>query len=635
MAALTVFGYMSVAFAGGAATGGGSVCVNPAVNDGHPELLDLVLADQPELIDNPYTGTRLRETKVAEATFADIINLHNNRAYQYALARLQAWERRPDSKYSMALVEEGLKSIQFMITPLKIRPLSRVYLPEGAACQRSNLHTAILFDNGFLYISLPEWNSLGILSQAGLLIHESLRNVQILQQLDGTDADLERLTAKILMPYDGTTQMDAQPFFAKYISNGSSHAAADISKICSQMATTMAKYPALQNDIKTADVQTICSANLSLNGNIQSVEKSLGNLSNGIGRALKTKTFQSLGNNSFTSITTLAINMLVMADNLADVILRRSLYSGADASTVLNGATYSMYPNRNIVSPDSHFLRPIYLARTCARLKSAMSRLPIFKNYVAASAEQTICTTKFTDIKNMIAVSKSLNAAARGLVKAQTQLSPSDPNNDYVAKLVGKIEMAAFQTQNLAMSRALYEQTDAITGLRGVPHLFNEYLSACISANQFMSKYSNNTELNSVRADLRAACSASSPQDVATIKEANAVTKVAAALNGIVERSSLPFSPFTSKLTAMSETLALLGNNIGEVVIDNESYAVRDAITGMSGVFDSVATVMIRRYLHGEPLSYSPSVEARDERIVQEYIQVQRAENEQFLEGMN
>ncbi len=392
--ALTIFGFASVTFAGGVATGGGSVCVNPNVNNGNPMLLDLALSNLADLIDNPYTGTRLHDTKVAEATDADLINLHNNRAYQYALSRIQAWEKRANSKYSMALVEEGLKSVQFLITPLRIKPLRGVYLPPGSKCQMSNLHTAILFDNGFLYVSLPEWNSLGLLSQAGLLIHEALRNVQILQQLDGTDADLERLTAKILLPYDGTTQMDAQPFFAKYISSGSNH---------------------------------------------------------------------------------------------------------------------------DVVSADSHFLYPAYMAKICVQLNIAMTKVSMLKNYVPTSDLHTICTTQFFQVNNIIAVTKSLNGISKGLVTAQGKLSPTDPNNDYISSLVGNTSMAAFRTQNVAMARALYKQTDAATGL--------------------------------------------------------------------------------------------------------------------SGAFDSVSTEVIRLYLNSEPLSYNPTIEARDEQIVQRYIQVQREENEQFLEG--
>ncbi len=500
---LTIFGFVSVSYAGGAATGGGSICTTAAVNNGHPMLLDLALSNLPNLIDPPYTGTRLRDTKVDEALNAGPINLHQNRAYKYALARIKAWGHKPGSKYSMALVKEGLKSIQFLITPLRIKHLSRIYLPPRSICQKANLQTAILFDNGFLYISLPVWNKLGLLSQAGLLIHESLRNVQILQQLDGTDADLERLTAKILMPYDGATQMDAQPFFAKYISNGSR----------------------------------------------------------------------------------------------------------------------------------SDFLHPAYMAKICVKLSNAINKISSLKNDISTSDLHTICATKFARIKNILAATKSLNDTAKSLVTAQGKLSPTDPHNDYIAKLIGKVEMAAFRSQNIVMARALYKQTDAVTGLRGVPYAFNSYVSTCRDLRQFVSKYSNESTLKSVLPDLQTACSASTPQEVVSVNEANALVKVADELNKIVESSPLPFTPFMMKISDMSVNLSLLANELGGVVIDNESYSVRDAITGLSGVVDSVATDAIRRYLNGEPLSYSPTVEARDERIIQQYIQVQREENKQFLAG--
>ncbi len=635
---LTIFGFVSVSYAGGAATGGGSICTTAAVNNGHPMLLDLALSNLPNLIDQAYTGTRLRDTKVAEALNAGPINLHQNRAYKYALARIKAWGHKPGSKYSMALVKEGLKSIQFLITPLRIKHLSRIYLPPRSICQKANLQTAILFDNGFLYISLPVWNKLGLLSQAGLLIHESLRNVQILQQLDGTDADLERLTAKILMPYDGATQMDAQPFFAKYISNGSRSEKAEVSKECSQLTDALTKYPALKTYTLPSDVHTICTANFSLNGDIKSVEKSLSKLSDGIGRALHSKTFQALGNGAFDNLTALAINMNNTSDALADEILRRTvLYNGTNAATVLNGATqmdaqpfFAKYISNG---SRSDFLHPAYMAKICVKLSNAINKISSLKNDISTSDLHTICATKFARIKNILAATKSLNDTAKSLVTAQGKLSPTDPHNDYIAKLIGKVEMAAFRSQNIVMARALYKQTDAVTGLRGVPYAFNSYVSTCRDLRQFVSKYSNESTLKSVLPDLQTACSASTPQEVVSVNEANALVKVADELNKIVESSPLPFTPFMMKISDMSVNLSLLANELGGVVIDNESYSVRDAITGLSGVVDSVATDAIRRYLNGEPLSYSPTVEARDERIIQQYIQVQREENKQFLAG--
>ena len=518
--ALTIFGFASVTFAGGVATGGGSVCVNPAVNNGNPILLDLALSNQPDLPDNPYTGTRIRNTKVAEATYADRINLHKNRAYQYALARIQAWEKHPGSKYSMALVEEGLKSVQFIITPLRIKPLRGVYLPPGSKCQMSNLHTAILFDNGFLYISLPAWNRLGLLSQAGLLIHESLRNVQILQQLDGTDAELERLTAKILLPYDGITRMDAQPFFAKYISDGTSRYKADLLNVCALVKGALVKYPALKTYTQASDVRTVCAANLVLGGDISAVQKSLGKLVDGFSTALHTHGFQALNDRAFTGLTVIALDMDNMSETLAYVALQRTLYSGTDASTILNGTTYSMFPNHNYIS-----------------------------------------------------------------------------------------------------------------ALRGVPQAFNLYLSTCTEFRRFITSNSNEQALEAIRPQLQDICFLNSPQEVVSMTEANKLSKVVSEIDSIIESMSLPFTPFVAKLSNENTKLAVLANTLSGVIIENETYALRDAITGLSGAFNSVAAGMIRRYLNGEPVSYSPTIEARDERIIRRYIQVQRKENEQFLES--
>jgi len=250
----------AMAQAGGSNGGGGTTCANPAVNSGQPILLDLA---ESGVNDPSSSGTRLQSTKVADAIAFDAVDLSMNAAAKLALTKIEEWRKSPGSERSMALVEQGFIHMNFYLTPLEIHRLSRVALPPNSVCKLADLRTTILYRDGSANISIPAWNALGLLSQAGMFIHESLRNVQILQELDGTDIDLERVTMTVLMKTPGSTNLDQDVFFQKYIVETPK---AKLELACSGLKNFLAKYPAVSVPL-SADTEQLCSTALSLDGN--------------------------------------------------------------------------------------------------------------------------------------------------------------------------------------------------------------------------------------------------------------------------------------------------------------------------------------------------------------------------------
>ena len=263
---LLLLAFTAPALAGGTGGGGGTYCINPAINKGRPVLLDL--ADR-YVLDNPRTGTKLHADKLAKVIGFDRIDLTRNVAYQMALAAIHKWSLRPGSENSMHLLEIGLETMPFYETPLKIKTLSRVYLAPDSICKESDLHATILYKNDADYISIPAWNRLGLLSQTAMLVHEALRTAQIMQKLDGSDADLERLTKIIAGYYDngGITHIDDDPFFAKYMAKLPD---AYQAKACTKIEGFLAQYPQFNHGVLKADETKICTMKIPANLNYKS-----------------------------------------------------------------------------------------------------------------------------------------------------------------------------------------------------------------------------------------------------------------------------------------------------------------------------------------------------------------------------
>lgn len=92
------------------------------------------------------------------------------------------------------LIRQALNRMAIMRTSYAFKTISRYSLPKRLAKEKPEIVTAILYHNGFgAFISSPIWDQLSRETQAGLLIHEALRQIQF--QYGFSDLDDEHLQA--------------------------------------------------------------------------------------------------------------------------------------------------------------------------------------------------------------------------------------------------------------------------------------------------------------------------------------------------------------------------------------------------------------------------------------------------------
>lgn len=182
--------------------GGGSVIFRIS----QPILVDYLSID-PNFKDiDAYRGRSSSRIGKPSKTFAisqdNESNLRKrNAAFDLALHRIQAWKEQKFD-YSAALihiafyapnvwefVDRNLLALAPAL-PIPIDPNQQV----ATAAYYSKINKSFR-----VQISLKIWNQLGILSQAGLLLHESLRHLQIGWSNGFDEASLQQATAILMM----------------------------------------------------------------------------------------------------------------------------------------------------------------------------------------------------------------------------------------------------------------------------------------------------------------------------------------------------------------------------------------------------------------------------------------------------
>jgi hypothetical protein len=192
--------------------GGGSLCQDSKLNHGNPVLLDIALAD-PGFVDSSARSTQLTTSRNVQKLGVDYVDLQDSAPYKLALERIRKWKT--TSPNSMEAVEAALSSIAFLKSNVSVGQAYKASIPSGSVCAGNHSTTVVTYGkNRNALISIPKWNSLGLKSQAGMLIHEALRYVQIDAGKDGSDSDLQALAAKIVLkdplPYEN---LDHDEFF--------------------------------------------------------------------------------------------------------------------------------------------------------------------------------------------------------------------------------------------------------------------------------------------------------------------------------------------------------------------------------------------------------------------------------------
>lgn len=195
---------------GGSCGGGGSVM---QLTPGGPwVLLDRVASDP------AYTPPSSQSANPA-STFSPVfsadtplkaISIQDSPAYELAMKKLESWK--VNSPELVRMIRLTMSQMAYYQTSERIDAIPSQYsLPDQFKKNQTKILSAILYlpDCGSI-ISAPIWNQLDAETQAGLLIHEALRQIQGAHQFtDFSDAQLENVTDQIL-DHDPKTSPDLE-----------------------------------------------------------------------------------------------------------------------------------------------------------------------------------------------------------------------------------------------------------------------------------------------------------------------------------------------------------------------------------------------------------------------------------------
>ncbi|NUM88667.1 MAG: hypothetical protein HUU37_05645, partial [Bdellovibrionales bacterium] len=188
--------------AGANSSGGGNIFVKQPGSS--PVLLDLVVW-QPDFVDD-FTGSSGRSLRLVtfrsfENTEIARVRLTDQPAYWLLQEKLNLWKSA--SPIVISAIEDALSSMEFyaLRSGLKhqrgfsVPPVLRERYPQGvlvtAAAYGTNINGAV--------ISAPVWDSLGVFSQAGLIVHEALRDIQLGAVDEMPDEILQETAARIIL----------------------------------------------------------------------------------------------------------------------------------------------------------------------------------------------------------------------------------------------------------------------------------------------------------------------------------------------------------------------------------------------------------------------------------------------------
>ena len=218
--AFLILSFSIHSFAGGSDSGGGNVCY-PAGKA--PIALDLV--------------TDGAEAGIQASDFSSTLNLNLpetdflKKFHFYSVPYQLIYFENPNfqkfirdllkisakSAYAAQIVTVGLAKLNFLIMDDEFKIARHAYYGEQTECTPSNTRAVIVYDNGMMYLSRKLWNQLPYSTQATILIHEILRNVQSVSTSGLSDQDLQNLTAHLMANFLGRGQsMDQHPFLVDY-----------------------------------------------------------------------------------------------------------------------------------------------------------------------------------------------------------------------------------------------------------------------------------------------------------------------------------------------------------------------------------------------------------------------------------
>lgn len=190
--------------------GGGSVVIL-----GKPRLVDFLnIPESHSYLDKKYKNLTPSFIDSITTLSFESSGFPNDAAFVLAQSTFDQWSRLPYD-YIGLLINTGLfKPVSWHFVDSEM-PASDHFRPAALDSTHSIQTTAyyLMKDRAFdVFISRSLWNNLPLADQAGLLIHESLRHIQIGFSLSFDDESLQRATA-ILMSCRPTITLDQYLFF--------------------------------------------------------------------------------------------------------------------------------------------------------------------------------------------------------------------------------------------------------------------------------------------------------------------------------------------------------------------------------------------------------------------------------------
>jgi hypothetical protein len=185
------------AYAGAGSSGGGFVC---DLTDGTEVLLDLIEYN-PGFKDT-YTFSKTQPLKfgrVGKKLGYEKRDVKSFPAYDFAMQKLKTWEA--SSPTIIKMIEQALPNVDWRFSEFKVTTGNETFVASDETRKVcTKIRPAILYTQQFgALVSGADWIAGGDSTQAGWIIHEALRYVQLNYSSDLSTEKLQKLTATILL----------------------------------------------------------------------------------------------------------------------------------------------------------------------------------------------------------------------------------------------------------------------------------------------------------------------------------------------------------------------------------------------------------------------------------------------------
>lgn len=187
--------FSSVSFAGGN-TGGGTLAIR--IESEKPILLDLMEND-PQFQD-AYDISGRDAGMIRETQDQKQIAISHLQIFSLVQKRLAIWEE--NSPFTIGLIKSALARMHWKFTSQNVPIIPQYHVSQSLLNLFPGLKIvgAISYTTEFGAIASTEvWNSTGDYSQAGLIVHEGLRHVQLRYLAYFTNEVLQKMTALIML----------------------------------------------------------------------------------------------------------------------------------------------------------------------------------------------------------------------------------------------------------------------------------------------------------------------------------------------------------------------------------------------------------------------------------------------------